>query len=79
MKLSELISGPQFCGEVVIMEPDETSGDNCTYKEVFHKCVYSRIEASEIPPRLLVYTVRGIACHPGEKLRSAIYFYCAPY
>ena len=79
MKLSELISGPGFYGEIVIMEPDETTNDEHTFKEAYSRMDYRPLRDGEIPSRLLNYTVREISAREGDKLSHAIYFYCTPY
>lgn len=78
MKLFELISGPGFYGEIVIMEPDETADDEHTFKEAYSRMDYRPLHAAEIPPRLLNYTVREISAMEGYKLSHAIFFYCTP-
>lgn len=78
MKLSELVSGPGFYGEIVIMEPDKSAPDEHTYTEAYHRMDFRPLHAGEIPPRLLNFTVREISAREGDKLSHAIFFYCTP-
>lgn len=78
MKLSELINGPGFYGEIVIMEPDKSAPDEHTFKEAYHRMDFRPLHAGEIPPRLLNFTVREISAREGDKLSHAIFFYLTP-
>lgn len=78
MKLSELISGPGFYGEIIIMELDKSAPDEHTFTEAYHRMDYRPLHAGEIPPRLLNFTVREIAAGPGDKMSWSIRFYCTP-
>lgn len=78
MKLSELINGPLFYGEIVIMEPDKSAPDEHTYKEAYRRMDFRPLHAGEIPPRLLSFTVREVAARQGDKMTCSICFYCTP-
>jgi hypothetical protein len=81
MKLSELISGPGFYGEIIIMEPDGMNGDDLStdYKEAYHRMDFRPLNAVEIPPRLLSYIVKEVSARDGESMSNAIFLYCTPH
>lgn len=79
MKLSELINGPRFYGEIIIMEPDKSAPDEHTFTEAYHRMDFRPLHAGEIPPRLLNFTVREAMAASGRNtMHSAICFYCTP-
>lgn len=78
MKLSELINGPLFYGEIIIMEPDKSAPDEHTFTEAYHRMDFRPLHAGEIPPRLLNLTVLEIAARGGDKMACSICFYCTP-